>query len=99
VASRGRQSPVQREEFFASAVVGVGGWSIVAGQVERQLVKVDALPPAAVSDARLAAGILNEDAAHRLRRRPEEVGAAVERLRGCAVDEPQVRLVDEGGGL
>src|SRR5262249_44671432 len=49
-------------------------------------------PPAAVPDPALAAGGLDEDAAHGLGRGGEEVAAARERL---VADEAQVRLVDQ----
>jgi hypothetical protein len=50
---------------------------------------------------RHAARPLNEDPPHRLRRRPEEVPAAVPLLGrgGIHVHQPQVRLVYQGRGL
>src|SRR5262245_13134950 len=47
----------------------------------------------------LAAGVLDEDAAHGLGRGSEEVTAAVPVLGLFDVHQPQVRLVDQGGGL
>ena len=46
-----------------------------------------------------AAGVLDEDAAHGLGGRREEVAAAVPVQRHLLVHEPQVGLVDQGGGL
>src|SRR5262249_10819946 len=47
----------------------------------------------------LAAGVLDQEAAHGLRRRGEEVTAAVPVLRRLHVHQADVRLVHEGGGL
>ena len=46
-----------------------------------------------------AARLLDQDAAHRLGRGGEEVAAAVPAAAAVDVDEPQVRLVDQGRGL
>ena len=46
----------------------------------------------------MAARVVNEDAAHGLRRDPEEVRAVLP-LDLALVDELEVRLVDEGRGL
>jgi hypothetical protein len=59
-------------------------------------VEIDSLEAAAVNHCFLPPGILDEDAAHGLRRRREEVGPAVEPL---VADESQERLVDQGGRL
>src|SRR4051812_11763587 len=55
-----------------------------------------ASPAAAVTHGRLPASRLNEDSPHRFRGGGEEVPAAVEVL---VADQPQVRLVDQGGGV
>src|SRR5262249_49302242 len=68
---------------------GGGGGREVVGQLDP-----DGVAPAL--EAGLAAGGLDEDAAHGLGRGREEVPAAVELL---VPDEPQVRLVDERRGL
>src|SRR5262245_54127907 len=47
----------------------------------------------------LAAGTLDQDAAHGLRRRGKEVPAAVPLLSLPLAHQAQVRLVDQGGGL
>ena len=62
-------------------------------------VEVDAGPTAAVLAASLAAGVLDQDAPHGLGRRGEEMAAAVPIARASRSDQPQVRLVDQGGGL
>ena len=54
-------------------------------------------PPPALT-AGLAAGVLDEDAAHGLGRGGEEVAAAVP-ARVVRPDEPEVGLVDQGRGL
>src|SRR5262249_41221453 len=46
-----------------------------------------------------AAGALDEDAAHRLGRRGEEVTTAVPALDLVSINQPEVRLVDQGRGL
>ena len=46
-----------------------------------------------------AAGGVDEDAAHRFGRRGEEVSAAVPVLGLFDINQPEVRLVDQGGGL
>ena len=61
--------------------------------------QVDAAEPAAPLLSGLAAGVLDEDAAHGLGRGGEEVAAAVPAAVGVAADQPQVGLVDQGGGL
>jgi hypothetical protein len=55
--------------------------------------------PAAAFVGLLAAGLLDEDAAHGLSGGGEEVAAAVPGLRRFGVHQAQVRLVDQGGGL
>src|SRR5262249_58838879 len=47
----------------------------------------------------LAAGILNQDAAHGLGSRGEEVAAAVPVVATGVADKAEVGLVDQGGGL
>jgi hypothetical protein len=49
--------------------------------------------------AALAAGVFDEDAAHGLGRGGEEVAPAVPLRRVRWSDQPQVGLVDQGGGL
>ena len=61
--------------------------------------RVLAPPSAAVLLAPLAAGILDQDAAHGLGGGGEEVPAAVPAPILRRADEPEVRLVDQGGGL
>src|SRR5262249_57371755 len=61
--------------------------------------ELEAPEPGAAADTVLAAGVVDEDAAHGLGGRREEVHAAVpERLRAGA-DELEIRLVDQGRGL
>ena len=64
-----------------------------------QVLQIDAGPPAAVPDAALPPGPLDEEAAHRLGRGAEEVAAAVPVGVGLAAYQPQVGLVDQGGRL
>ena len=59
----------------------------------------DARPAAALLRGPLAAGVLDQDAAHGLGGGREEVAAAVPVLGVGRADEPEVRLVDQGGGL
>ena len=52
-----------------------------------------------VADAVLAAGIVDEDAPHRLGGRGEEMSAAVPVRFAMRSHQPQVRFVDQGRGL
>jgi hypothetical protein len=52
-----------------------------------------------VLGAALAAGVVDEDAAHGLGRRGEEVAPAVPVLSPALADQPDVRFVDQGRGL
>ena len=61
--------------------------------------KVHAVEPAAPLLPGAAPGGLDEDAAHGLGRRGEEVAPAVPAAAGVAVDQAQVSLVDQGRGL
>ena len=54
---------------------------------------------AAVPLPPLAAGALDKNAAHGLRRGSEEVAPAVPPVRLAPADEPQIGLVDQGGRL
>src|SRR5581483_5388511 len=65
----------------------------------RYVLQFDPVPTAAVPHPALAPGGLDEDAAHGLGGRREEVGAAVPVVGLTAADEPEVRLVDQGRGL
>jgi hypothetical protein len=47
----------------------------------------------------LAAGVVDEDAAHGFGRRGEEVNASVPGLLRVGTDQLEIRLVDEGRGL
>ena len=64
-----------------------------------QVDQFDARRPPPLDGRVLAAGVLDEDAAHGLGRGGEEVAAAVPVLRRVAADQPEVRLVDQGRGL
>ena len=79
----------------------VEGQEVLGGGRGRDVDVVEVLPlqPAAVLLGPLAAGVLDEDATHRLGRRGEEVAAAIPPLGLLAIDEPEVGLVDQGGGL
>jgi hypothetical protein len=61
--------------------------------------QVQAAQPAAVADPPLPAGVLDQDAAHGLGGSGEEVPTPAPMLGLLAADQPQVGLVDEGGGL
>src|SRR5262245_22457167 len=94
-------------QFDQLGPAGAGGLQLLQGLVEGQevervrvkvgdrLIPVEVLTPetAPVPQAAIAAGAVDEDAAHGLGG-GEEVTAAVELL---VADEPQVRLVDERG--
>ena len=54
---------------------------------------------AAGLEALLVSGALDENPPHGLGRGGEEVAPAIPVLRLAAAEEPQVRLVDQGGGL
>ena len=69
------------------------------GTASRRPVELDPLPVAAVLQASLAAGLVDQDAAHRLGRGGEEVAPAVPVLGLVHVDQPEIRLVDQGRGL
>ena len=69
------------------------------GHAELQVIEADAQPVATAFDAPLAAGVLDEDAAHGLGRRGEEVPPAVPVLRLLHVHQPQVGVVDQGRRL
>ena len=62
-------------------------------------VRVLAAPATAVLHPALAAGVLDQDAAHGLGGRGEEVAPAVPGLAFLLADQAQVDLVDQGGGL
>jgi hypothetical protein len=66
---------------------------------EIALVQLDAPAQAPVFDALLPPGILDQDAAHGLGRGGEEMAATVPWLVCVAPDQPQIRLVDQGGRL
>src|SRR5438132_599736 len=51
---------------------------VVAGGSNLDLLKIDALLSATMAQRALAAGVLNQDAAHRLRSRGEEMSAVLE---------------------
>jgi hypothetical protein len=73
---------------------------VVARFPEAQgLVQADAAPPAAMLGPPLAPGLVDEDAAHGLGGGGEEVAPAVPVLDLVHVHQPEVRLVDQGGGL
>jgi hypothetical protein len=82
------QGFVQRDEVVTPCV---GGREICG--------KVNAQPAAAVLVGLLAAGLIDEDAAHGLRRGGEEVNSAVPGLLRVGTDELEIRLVDQGRGL
>lgn len=65
------------------------GWHILR-------IEFDSVQTAAVFDAVLAAGALDEDATHRLGCGCEEMAAAFKLL---VADKPQIGFVNEGGGL
>src|SRR5262245_32894211 len=74
----------------------------VVGAARRRDVHVferDAPPTGPPLAGLLAAGALDEDAAHRLGRRGEEVTAAVPLLPAVGVHQPQVSFVHQGGRL
>jgi hypothetical protein len=50
-------------------------------------------------ESALAAGVLDEDAAHGLGRRGKEVAPAIPVLNATFADQAQIRLMDEGRGL
>src|SRR5206468_1836149 len=70
---------------------------VVAG--DEVFVEVDADAAAAALEAALAAGALDEDAAHRLGGGGEEVPAVGPVGRPVGVHQPDERLVDQGGRL
>ncbi len=82
------QGVVEREQFVGCLVRG-----------EVNPVQVDPIEAAGVADARLAPGVLDEDAPHGLGRRAEEVAAAVPRLCIVMTHQAQVRFVDQGRRL
>ena len=73
------------------------------GQDRRQRrrlgIQLDPLLLAAMLDAAVVPGALDEDAAHGDRRGGEEVSAPVPPAIGAVAGQPQVGLVDEGGRL
>ena len=82
---------------FGESVEGiVQGEEFVRGGGRREVDECDPPPAAPVTDPALAAGGVDEDATDGFGGGGEEVPAAVELL---VPDEPEVRLVDEGGGV
>jgi hypothetical protein len=71
---------------------------VVTGRGNFHTLKVHALLVAAVAQGALAAGFVNQDAAHRLGGSAEEMGAAIELWIGLA-NQPQPGFMDERGGL
>src|SRR5262249_43518817 len=69
------------------------------GRGDGQAVEVEPLEPAAALGAAAGAGAFDEDAAHGLGGRGEEVASAVPGAARVRVDQPQVRLVNQGGRL
>ena len=59
----------------------------------------DTVFPPPATGAVLSAGVVDEDAAHGLGRRGEEVNASVPGPLRVGTDQLEIRLVDEGGGL
>src|SRR5262249_54434969 len=77
----------ERRVQGGETAVGVGGWWV--GQLAPP-------PPAAVAESLLATGVLDEDTAHRLGRRGEEVAPAVPVVVRALADQPQVSLMNQG---
>jgi hypothetical protein len=77
---------------FVEGQQAVVGWQLDA------VVFLKFAPPSppTMFQAFFAAGAIEEDAAHRLGRRREEVPATVPSLLVPAANQPQVRLVDQG---
>ena len=79
----------------------VEGFEVFGRSLRQEIrgLQLDAQAAAAMLATLLAASVLDQDPAHRLRGRGEEVGAAVPlRLRPFA-DEPEIGLVDQVGRL
>ena len=93
------RSPDPRPASRASASSRASRSSASARGGELGLVEIDPPPAAAALLPALAAGALDQDAAHGLGRGGEEVAAAVPVPGLLGVDQPEVRLVDQGGGL
>jgi hypothetical protein len=74
----------------------VFGWFLCQ---ETHCLQVDTQATATVLDTFLAASLFDQDQAHRLRGRREEVGAAVPLLLDILVDEPEIGLVYQMGRL
>src|SRR5947208_691581 len=85
-SARATQRLVEREK------VVVGGGGGVVGEVDPAGSAAPLLPP-------LPSGRLDEDAPHGLGGRGEEVGSPVPGPVRVGPDQPQVRLVDQRGGL
>jgi len=73
----------------------IEGEEILVGRGRRLVRQLDASPSATMSDALLAARVLDKDAPHRLSRRGEEVAATVPTLGLLGIDEPNVRFMDQ----
>jgi hypothetical protein len=69
------------------------GWFL---RQETHCLQVDTQESATVIDTSLAASLFDQDPAHRLRGRREEVGAAVPLLLDFLVDEPEVAHLSTG---
>jgi len=69
--------------------------------VDRQLdgIKADLLPASAPLDATFAPGIVHQNPTHGFGGGAEEVPARIPVLGVGLIDESEVRLVNEGGGL
>lgn len=91
---------VEGGEFGERDVEGdeVGAEVVGRGGDDAGFVEGDAVSAAAAFEAVGVAGVVDEDAAHGLGGDGEEVGTAGEACLGL-VDELEVGLVDEGGGL
>jgi hypothetical protein len=92
-----RFARVLRGEFIESLVNGEHG---VIGIFERDchVLDVHALPFASVTEPALAAGAVNENAAHRFRGGGEEVGAVLP-IRLRIAPKPEPGFMNERGGL
>jgi hypothetical protein len=93
-------SRFQRVEFRKAVerLVERQQFSRLFGGERGRLFERECIGPAAALPAHVAARVVNEDAAHQLRRNSEEVRAVVPAGMGL-VDQLEVDLVDEGGGL
>ncbi len=81
---------VQREKR-----IRIGG---IRGRRHVRMIKVNPLTPPAALPAAHKPGALDQDAAHRLRRGRKKVARILPERGGLAV-QPQVDLVNQGGGL